>query len=127
VAGGEAAGVAGVPRLDQLEGAAVADFADDDPVGAEAHGVHDRTLPGVDGGLNQNLDSVRGSALELPVVLDQVHQVACLGDLGEAIRREGTYSMGQPALSWASERAIEFAAAGVQPELPRSAAAPRRR
>jgi hypothetical protein len=59
----------------QLEGAAVADLADDDPVGAEAHRVHDRSLPGVDGGLDQDLDLVRRSALELRVVLDQVHAV----------------------------------------------------
>ena len=60
----------GVPRLQELEGRAVAHLADEDPVGPVAHGGHDGVAPGVHRGLHEDLHLVRRLALKLRGVLN---------------------------------------------------------
>ena len=74
----DAPGVAGVPRLQELERRAVAHLADEDAVGPVAHRGHDGVAPGVDLGLDEDLDLVLGLALELRGVLDDEDAVVGL-------------------------------------------------
>ena len=70
------AGMTGVPGLDELEGSnAASDLADDDSIRSGAERVHDRAVPTVDGLLDPELQLVRGRALKLAQILDDVEAV----------------------------------------------------
>ena len=81
--GGDAAGMAGVPGLQHVEGLGAAHLADDDAVGAQpqrrAHQVGQRG----DAGLGAQRHAVGGRALELARVLQDDDALVEVGDLGE--------------------------------------------
>ena len=75
VDGGDAARVARVPGLEELEGRAVAHFADQDAVGPKPHRRHDGVAPRVHARLHEHLQLVFRRTLKLGRVLDDVHAV----------------------------------------------------
>ena len=92
VDGGDAAGVACVPGLGQLEGGRPSpDLSDHDSIGPRAKRVEDGPLPTVDRLLDEDLELVLGGALQLPHVLDDVEAVrGLLGDLvKDGVRQRG--------------------------------------
>src|SRR5688572_15103272 len=99
VDGRHTSGMAGIPRLKELEGGAVADFPYQNAVGSVPHRIHHGALPCVDGGLNEHLKLVAGLALKLGRVLDDVHAVfGVLGDhFEESVRECGLSRSGATA------------------------------
>ncbi len=94
VDGGDAAGVASVPGLGQLEGRRPSpDLSDDYSIGPRAKLVEDGALSSVNGLLNEYLELVLRGALKLPHVLDDVEAVrGLLGDLVKDSVGEGRLS-----------------------------------
>ena len=85
-------GMTGVPGLEHIDCSAVANLSDNDPVGSEPQGIHDRLLIGINGRLNEDFDLVLGVALEFGVVLDDVDSVVGIGHLLQEGIDEGRFS-----------------------------------
>ena len=81
VDGGDAARMARVPGLEELEGRAVAHLADQDAIRAKPHRRHDGVAPRMHPRLHEHLQAVGRLALDLRRVLDDVDAVGrVLGD-----------------------------------------------
>ena len=81
--GGDAAGMAGVPGLQHVEGFGAADLADDDAVGPKPQRRAHQIGHGDDAGFGAQRHAIGRRALQLARILDQDHPLIELGDLGE--------------------------------------------
>ena len=81
--GADAAGMAGAPGLQKVEGFRPAHLADGDAIGAQAKRGADQIGQGDHAVLGAQRHQIGGLALQLAGVFDQHHAVGGLGDFGQ--------------------------------------------
>src|SRR6185295_6642241 len=97
VHGGDAAGVAGIPSLQHVQGFASAHLTDDDAVGSQAQGGAHEIAEADSAGLGAQRQAIGGRTLEFAGVLEDDHALAEVGDFGQERVDQGGLAAGGAA------------------------------